>query len=59
MKYHRYYNLPSVCNDCAFKAGFIRKPKVVGMWMDDCSVCGKRKPTCDLVHDYYAKEEKK
>jgi len=58
MKYHRYYDLPSVCCDCAHEAGFVPKKKIVGMWIAECSVCGKRKPTCDLVHDYCEKEER-
>ena len=51
----------AVCNDCAKKAGFKPKNKMVGVWMDVCSICHKQKPCTDLIHDWYKpnKKEKK
>lgn len=49
----RYYALGSVCIDCATAAGFVLKHKYIGVWTAKCAVCGKVKPTCDLMHDYH------
>ena len=47
----------AVCDDCATAAGFVRKPKEVGVWMGVCEVCGQRKPCTDLWHDWMRNEE--
>lgn len=36
----------------AFSAGYTPKDKVIGVWMDECGICHKRKPCTDLVHDW-------
>ena len=46
----------AVCDDCATAAGFVRKPKAVGVWIGVCEVCGQRKPCTDLWHDWMRKE---
>ena len=51
-----YSSVGSVCRDCAIKAGYKPKGKVVGVWMDKCGVCHQRKPCTDLHHDWRKQE---
>lgn len=47
-----YSDVGPVCRECAYSAGYTPKDKVVGVWMDECGICHKRKPCTDLVHDW-------
>lgn len=38
--------------DCAMKAGFVQKNKIVGVWQGECDICHKQKPCTDLWHDW-------
>jgi len=48
-------NTGAVCRECALAAGFVPKNKAVGVWVDECALCGERKPCTDLVHDWTRK----
>ena len=48
-----YSNVGAVCYDCAIKAGFLPKNKVVSVWMDKCGICHQQKPCTDLHHDWH------
>ena len=52
-----YSHVGPVCDDCAIKAGFWPKNKVVGVWMDECGICHERKPCTDLHHDWRRQKE--
>lgn len=45
-------NTGAVCRKCALAAGFVPKNKVVGVRVDECVMCGERKPCTDLAHDW-------
>ena len=45
--------MSAICDECARRLGYRQKDKVVGVWVDECDICGKRKPCTDSVHDYY------
>lgn len=47
-----YSNIGTVCRDCAKAAGFTPKDKAVGVWMDECEICHKRKLCTNLWHDW-------
>lgn len=42
----------AVCDECAESNGFSPKDKVVGVWMDRCGICGRKRPCTDLWHDW-------
>ena len=42
----------AVCDECARAAGFVRKDKVVGVWIDTCGICGQTRACTDLWHDW-------
>ena len=48
-----YSHVGAVCDDCAIKAGFWPKNKVVGVWLDECGICHQQKPCTDLHHDWH------
>jgi hypothetical protein len=52
---NRYANVGAVCRDCAKKAGFTPKRKIVGVWMDECGICHEKKPCTSLHHDWITK----
>lgn len=52
MKKIDYSKIQVVCFDCAKKAGFTPKNKVVGVWTDKCGICHKWKPSTNLWHDW-------
>jgi len=56
-KLKRYADVRAVCSNCARAAGFVRKDKVVGVWMDECGICHKHKPCTNLWHDWAATKE--
>lgn len=47
-----YSNIGAICFDCAQKAGFVQKNKIVGTWIGECDICHKQKPCTDLQHDW-------
>ena len=47
-----YSNIGAVCFDCAMKAGFVQKNKIVGAWIGECDICHQKKPCTDLWHDW-------
>lgn len=47
-----YSNIGAICFDCAQKAGFVQKDKIVGVWLGECDICHKQKPCTDLHHDW-------
>ena len=53
-----YSNVSAVCFDCAQKAGFVQKNKIVGAWIGECDICHKQKPCTDLWHDWVPKNNK-
>lgn len=54
-----YSNVGAVCSDCAKKAGFTRKDKVVGVWDGECEVCHQTKPCTHLWHDWNPPKKKR
>lgn len=47
-----YSNVSAVCLDCAQKAGFVQKNKIVGAWIGECEICHQQKPcivTCGTI----------
>ena len=44
--------MSAICFDCAARLGYRPKDKTVGVWVEECSVCGEKKPVTDSVHDY-------
>lgn len=49
----------AVCDECARKAGYVPKNKVVGVWVDHCGICNRVMACTDLHHDWKKKEENK
>ena len=47
-----YSNIGTICFDCAMKARFVQKNKIVGAWIGECDICNKQKPCTDLWHDW-------
>jgi hypothetical protein len=54
-----YSNIDAVCFDCAKKAGFKLKDKVVGVWTGKCEICHEQKPCTSLHHDWKKESEVK
>ena len=53
-----YSNIGTVCFDCAMKAGFVQKNKIVGAWIGECDICHQQKTCSDLWHDWVPKNNK-
>lgn len=54
-----YSTISAVCSDCARKAGFTPKNKVVGVWTGECGICHEQKPCTNLWHDWVPPKKKK
>ena len=52
-------NSVTVCFDCARKAGFVTKKKVVCAWHDECCICHEYKLCSDLLLDWKQTEERR
>ena len=50
-------HIGAVCRDCATKAGFAPKNKVVGVWINECGICHEKKPCTHLCHDWIPKKK--
>ena len=53
-----YSGVGAVCRDCAIKAGYKPKDKVVGVWTDECGICHQQKPCTDMHNDWESPKER-